>query len=91
KQKRYIPTVPDFINTYIERNKASRAKRSLGVYSQLKSHLEDFEKWSFKKVTFDRIGLSFFEEFQNYLIEHKASLNNITIAKQLSTLKTLLG
>ena len=30
-------------------------------------------------------------EFQNYLIEHKASLNNITIAKQLSTLKTLLG
>ncbi|MBA4301284.1 MAG: integrase [Cyclobacterium sp.] len=85
------PTVPDFIDTYIERNKASRAKRSLGVYSQLKNHLEDYQTWSTIKVTFDRIGLSFFEEFQNYLIEHKASLNNITIAKQLSTLKTLLG
>lgn len=91
KPKHVIPTVPEFIDTYIERNKASRAKRSLGVYSQLKNHLEDFQTWSTTKVTFDRIGLSFFEEFQNYLIEHKASLNNITIAKQLSTLKTLLG
>lgn len=91
KPKHVIPTVPEFIDTYIERNKASRAKRSLGVYSQLKKHLEDFEIWSAMKVSFDRIGLSFFEEFQNYLIEHKASLNNITIAKQLSTLKTLLG
>lgn len=91
KPKSILPTVPEFIDTYIERNKASRAKRSLGVYSQLKKHLEDFETWSFMKVTFERIGLSFFEEFQNYLIEHKASLNNITIAKQLSTLKTLLG
>ncbi len=91
KPKSILPTVPEFIDTYIERNKASRAKRSLGVYSQLKKHLEDFETWSAMKVTFDRIGLSFFEELQNYLIEHKASLNNITIAKQLSTLKTLLG
>ncbi|MDR7130340.1 integrase [Algoriphagus sp. 4150] len=91
KPKYVIQTVTNFIDTYIERNKASRAKRSLGVYSQLKKHLEDFEAWSNIKVTFDRIGLSLFEEFQNYLIEHKTSLNNITIAKQLSTLKTLLG
>jgi site-specific recombinase XerD len=91
KPKLSLPTVPEFIDTYIERNKASRAKRSLCVYNQLKNHLQDFEKWSGLKVPFERIGLSFFEEFQNYLIEHKASLNNITIAKQLSTLKTLLG
>lgn len=91
KPKLSLPTVPEFIDTYIERNKASRAKRSLCVYNQLKNHLQDFQTWSDIKVTFDRIGLSFFEEFQNYLIEHKASLNNITIAKQLSTLKTLLG
>jgi integrase len=86
-----IPTVPEFIVTYIERNKASRAKRSLVVYSQLKNHLESFEKWSGEKVTFEKIGLSFFEEFQSYLIEERGTLNNITIAKQLSTLKTLLG
>lgn len=86
-----IPSVPEFIDTYIERNKASRAKRSLCVYNQLKNHLLDYEAWSTIKVTFERIGLSFFEEFQTYLIEQKESLNNITIAKQLSTLKTLLG
>lgn len=84
-------SVPLFIDTYIERNKASRAKRSLGVYSQLQRHLESYEIWSNSKVTFERISLSFFEEFQNYLIEERVSLNNITIAKQLSTLKTLLG
>lgn len=85
------PSVPEFIDTYIERNRASRATRSLGVYSQLKNHLEAFELWSGRKVTFESIGLSFFEEFQNYLIEKRSTLNNITIAKQLSTLKTLLG
>jgi len=91
KEKPTIKTLPEFIDTYIERNKASRAKRSLGVYSQLKNHLEAFESWSGSKVTFERIRLSFFEEFQNYLIEERDSLNNNTIAKQLSTLKTLLG
>lgn len=84
-------SVPDFIHTYIERNKASRAKRSLGVYSQLQRHLEAYEVWSGEKVTFARIGLSFFEDFQSFLIGERGSLNNITIAKQLSTLKTLLG
>jgi integrase len=91
KEKPTFKTLPEFIDTYMERNKASRAKRSLGVYSQLKNHLEAFESWSGSKVTFERIRLSFFEEFQNYLIEERDSLNNNTIAKQLSTLKTLLG
>jgi hypothetical protein len=91
KDKSVLPTVPKFIDTYIERNKASRAKRSLGVYSQLQNHLQAYETWSGNKVTFARIGRSFFEEFQNYLIEQRTTLNNNTIAKQLSTLKTLLG
>lgn len=91
KAKIALPTVPEFINTYIKRNKASRAKRSLCVYSQLQKHLEAFEKSSGTSVTFSRIGLSFFEEFQSFLIEERSTINNVTIAKQLSTLKTLLG
>lgn len=91
KSKTALPTVVEFINTYIERNKASRAKRSLCVYSQLQKHLEAFEKSSGTSVTFSRIGLSFFEEFQSFLIEERSTINNVTIAKQLSTLKTLLG
>ncbi|WP_154859238.1 site-specific integrase [Cyclobacterium xiamenense] len=86
-----IPGVAEFIDTYVERNRASRAKKSLGVYKQLKNHLEAYEAWSGRRITFDLIGLSFFEEFQSFLIEKRTTLNNITIAKQLSTLKTLLG
>ncbi|MCS5491768.1 site-specific integrase [Algoriphagus limi] len=85
------PTVPEFIDTYIERNRASRAKRSLCVYSQLKNHLVAYEEWSRSKVEFESIGLSFFEEFQSFLIEERTTINNNTIAKQLSTLKTLLN
>jgi integrase len=91
KSKTQFLTVPDFIDTYIERNKASRAKQSLGVFSQLKNHLIAFEQSKSVSVDFERIGLSFFEEFQNFLIEERTTLNNITIAKQLSTLKNLLG
>lgn len=90
-EKILLPTVTEFISTYIIRNKANRAERSLGVYSQLQKHLEAFEQWSNSKVTFARIGLAFFEEFQSFLIEQRTTLNNNTIAKQLSTLKTLLG
>ena len=86
-KKVIVPTVPEFIDTYIERNRPNRARRSLEVYSQLKNHLVSFENYSGKKVTFDCIGLSFFEEFNSFLIEVKTNLNNITIAKQLSTLK----
>lgn len=86
-----LPTVPEFIDTYIERNRASRAPRSLCVYSQLKNHLVAYEEWSGTKVKFSSIGLLFFEEFQSYLIEERPTINNNTIAKQLSTLKTLLG
>src|SRR5690606_31983504 len=91
KSKTQLTTVPEFIKTYIERNRASRAKQSLGVFSQLKNHLIAFEQSRCMVVNFDRIGLSFFEEFQNFLIEERTTLNNITIAKQLSTLKNLLG
>jgi len=90
-EKVSLLTVTEFISTYIARNKANRAERSLGVYSQLQKHLEAYEQWSKSKVTFSKIGLAFFEEFQSYLIEERTTLNNVTIAKQLSTLKTLLG
>jgi integrase len=86
-----IPNLREFITTYIERNRSSRAKGSLKVYNQLSNHLNAFELWDNSVVTFERVGLSLFEEFQNFLIEERTQLNNITIAKQLSSLKTVLG
>jgi len=97
-----------FIDEYILANSKKRVKGSLSVYKSLKSHLQDFEKTTHKKVTFDKIDYKFFESFENYLMGLKkiivlkdedgnrlersvSKLNNITIAKQLSTLKTFLS
>lgn len=96
KKKEPTNLVFDFIDKYIEDNKASRERGSLGVYKSLKSHLQAFETTKKKKVSFDRIDYSFFLEFQNFLINNKtkrspAGLGNVTIAKQLSTLKTFLS
>jgi integrase len=90
----------DFISEYIQNHKFTRAKGSLSVYKALSVHLHGFEISKKERVTFDRIDYSFFEKFQNYLVgcfihlksgEKINKLNNQTIAKQLSTLKTILG
>jgi integrase len=96
--------VYDFIDQYIENNKATRVKGSLVVYSSLKSHLQNFEKHAGEKISFERIDHNFFGKFQGYLLAEggvriskkgkpyaKRGLTNITVAKQLSTLRTFLG
>ncbi|PWT78861.1 MAG: integrase [Bacteroidetes bacterium] len=89
----------DFIDQYIKDNSASRVKGSLSVYKSLKSHLQGYQSETRKKVTFSKIDRAFFQSFQNYLFgltktdsegNTSKALNNITIAKQLSTLKTFL-
>lgn len=96
KKKERSNFVFDFIDKYIEDNASSREKGSMGVYKALKKHLKDFETAKRKKVSFDKIDYSFFLEFQNFLINNKTKtaplgLGNVTIAKQLSTLKTFLN
>jgi integrase len=85
----------EYIDKYIEENKHTRAKGSLSVYKSLKNHLLSYEKIKNIKVRFDKMNYEFFSSFQNFLINHKTdkgrTLNNITIAKQLSTLKTFLN
>jgi integrase len=90
----------DFIDQYINDNSASRVKGSLSVYKSLKEHLKAYEAFSRKKVTFNTIDYKFFLSFQNFLIGRtkidkagvaSSLLNNTTIAKALSTLKTFLG
>lgn len=96
KKKEATNLVFDFIDKYIQDNKASRERGSLCVYKSLKSHLQNFEITKKKKVTFDKIDYAFFLEFQNFLINNRTKRNpnglgNVTIAKQLSTLKTFLN
>ena len=80
----------EFMDQYITDNAETRAKNSLSVYKALKNHLLAYQKQTGRKVTFLNIDYQFFESFQNFLIKHR-KLNNTTVAKQLSTVKTFLS
>ena len=80
----------DFMDYYIEIHKTTREKGSLSVYKALKNHLANYESLTKKRVTFTNIDYYFFQSFQNFLID-KEGLNNTTVAKQLSTVKTFLN
>lgn len=90
----------DFIDQYISENELTRARGSLMVYKSLKKYLRGYETKKRTKLTFDKIDYSFMQSFQNFLINWKVvhqktkkvkTINNITIAKQLGTLKTIMG
>jgi integrase len=90
----------DFIDKYITDHAATREKGSLGVYKSIKNHLQAYQNETKHKVRFETIDYAFFLRFQNFLIgrtktdskgEISPLLNNTTIAKALSTLKTFLG
>lgn len=92
--------VYDFIDRYISEHELTRVKGSLVVYKSLKKHLKNYQIKTKTNIRFDKIDYSFMHAFQNFLIGweevHETTgtvktLNNITIGKQLSTLKTFLG
>lgn len=102
KIKKSEPThlVYDFIDQYIQENELTRVKGSMIVYKSLKRYLEKYQDTKNANVKFENMDYAFMQGFQNFLINHKEvhpttgtvnTLNNITIAKQLSTLKTFLG
>jgi integrase len=80
----------EFMQRYIDDNKTSRQPGSLSVYKSVKNHLQNYCKTSGVRVSFDSIDSNFFKSFQKYLSD-VVGLNNTTIAKQLSTIKTFLG
>jgi integrase len=80
----------EFIEEYIQSHKATREIGSLRVYGGLMNHLKAFESHKRRRILFESIDYSFFQEFQNFLISSRG-LNNTSTAKQLSTLKTFLS
>jgi len=90
----------DFIDKYIEDHSVSREAGSLTVYRSVKNHLQAYQAETKHKVRFETIDYSFFQRFQTFLINRTKTdaqgnisplLNNTTIAKALSTLKTFLS
>jgi integrase len=92
-------TVYAMLDRYIDEYSNVNASGSLNVYRSLKKHLQDFEKSKGVTVAFSNINTAFLQSFWTYLTARTRkekdgktvkALNNITIAKQLSTLKTFL-
>lgn len=90
----------DFLDKYIKDNEPNRAKGSLQVYKSLKTHLQNYEAAKRTKVRLEKMDTSFMRSFQNFLIKWEkknentkrvTTLNNVTIAKQLSSIKTVLA
>lgn len=92
--------VYDFIDRYIEENQDQMVKGSLTVYKSLKARLQEYENKKQVKIAFEEITPQFFSSFQKFLFSLRKldsngkqvpALNDITVAKQLSTLKTFLN
>ncbi len=99
KTEAHSDEVFDFMDRYINDHKTTREPGSLAVYKSVKNHLRKFSKATGRKVTFENIDYNFFQSFQNYLLKDKKNdkgeiirgLNNTSVAKQLSTIKTFLN
>lgn len=90
----------DFMDRYILEHEATREAGSLTVYKSVKNHLKAYQDSTGHKVTFEGIDYNFFNKLQAFLIKRTKTdkqgntspmLNNTTIAKSLSTLKTFLS
>lgn len=94
----------EFIDKYIGEHTSTREEGSLQTYRSLKRHLQDFQKHTKRKISFDKIDYAFFQSFQTFLITavgtttdrkgnivSRTPLTNSTASKQLSTIKTFLN
>lgn len=90
----------DFIEKFCKETSAHKPG-TIKAYEGVMNHLKRFEAEKKQKVAFETIDVAALKNFQNFLTEKRyettkkgktkaIQINNITIAKQLSTLKTLL-
>ncbi|HTN08848.1 site-specific integrase [Agriterribacter sp.] len=102
KKERTGDYIADFIKQFVKDSTGSHKVRTLQVYNGLATHITAYEKTCGKRATFEKLDIPFLRGFVGYLSEPKVitlvsgkkrnvkGMNNITIAKQISTLKTLL-
>jgi integrase len=91
----------DYIDSYIESREGLTQRGSMVVYKSLKNHLRKFQEANPKRnrATFENVDHNFLRSFQKFLHslvkegagETIPKLNNVTVAKQLSCLKTFLN
>ena len=91
-----------FIKQFVKDSTGTHKPGTLKVYTGLANQIEAFEKTRAAKITFEAIDVSLLRAFHSFLSETKyktstkgkiyeRNINNVTAAKQMSTLKTLLN
>ncbi|MFT4092312.1 MAG: site-specific integrase, partial [Niabella sp.] len=81
-------SVTDFIDDYVKRNEGLIKFRTLQAYTNLNNHLKNYSAKKKDKPVFEKLTYSKMKAIHAYLIE--TGINNTTIAKLISTLKTLI-
>ena len=100
-KKDEVGNVVTFIRQFSQDNTGTIKPGTLKVYTGLAAHVAEYEKHNGKKATFQRMDVAFLRGFHSYLCSERtvirkgkkvkvSAMNNITAAKQLSTLKTML-
>lgn len=79
-----------FIHQFVKDSSGTRKEGTLKVYTGLAAHIAEFQQQKKKKAHFETIDKPFLKAFHGFLSESQG-MNNITAAKQMSTLKTLLN
>tara|TARA_R110001592_G_C13170288_1_gene749764 strand:+ start:224 stop:1528 length:1305 start_codon:yes stop_codon:yes gene_type:complete len=79
----------DVIDKYIEQKEGNISIITIRSYKQTKKKLEGYEKHFNKKLMFDYINMSFYNEFNRYMESKKYALN--TIGKHIKNFKTFLN
>jgi len=74
---------------FLELRKTELSEGMIKKYKVLQNHLQDFEKDTNYKISFNSIDLMFYDRFSNYLLTVKQHTNN-TVSKYFDILKTFL-
>jgi integrase len=103
-QKKSDPgvNITDFIEKFISESNTTHKAGTLKAYFGLAAHMRDFEVANKIKITFEGLDIATLRNFQGFLVKDRiviregkkvkiAGMNNITCAKQISTLKTLVN
>lgn len=102
KKKDPAAIVADFIDQFVNDSAGTHQRGTLKVYTGLANHLRAFEATTGTSLTFESLDHGLLKRFQGYLAiqknktdklgrKYESSMNNVTAAKQMSTLKTLLN
>ncbi|HEX8545595.1 MAG TPA: site-specific integrase [Cytophagaceae bacterium] len=86
----------DLIDAFIEERKATMSHGTIKQYGSIKSNLLAYQEKKKEKITLEKINLSFYDKFVQYLLEEhqlpdgSTGMSNNTVGNQVKNLKAIL-